>query len=49
MTLKRYRANANRQNRQEEAKRSNASMEQVTARLSDADIKNLAHYIALLK
>jgi len=49
MTLKRFRANANKTNGIDESKRSNASMEQVTARLSDEDIKGLAHYIALLK
>jgi cytochrome c553 len=50
MTLKRFRANANKANEfAEDAKRTNASMEQVTARLSDEDIESLAHYIALLK
>ncbi|MCW8827570.1 MAG: c-type cytochrome [Gammaproteobacteria bacterium] len=49
MTLKRYRANANRQARGDEIRRTNASMEQVTAKLSDSDIEALAHFIALLK
>ncbi|MFO7594498.1 MAG: c-type cytochrome [Pseudomonadota bacterium] len=49
MTLKRYRDNANKTNGYGEIKRRNASMEQVTARLSDDDIKGLAHYIARLK
>ena len=49
MTLKRFRANANKTNGYGGIKRSNASMEQVTARLSDEDIKGLAHYIASLK
>lgn len=49
MTLKRYRANANRQARGDEIRRTNAIMEQVTAKLSDADIEALAHFIALLK
>ncbi len=49
MTLKRFRANANKSNRFDETKRTNANMEQVSARLSDEDIEGLAHYIALLK
>lgn len=49
MTLKRFRANANETNALDETKRSNASMEQVAARLSDEEIEGLAHYIALLK
>ncbi len=49
MTLKRFRAIANKENDIGEDKRRNASMEQVTARLSDEDIEGLAHYIALLK
>ena len=49
MTLKRFRANANKTDDFDESKRSNASMEQVTARLTDEDIEHLAHYIALLK
>ncbi|MFO7594666.1 MAG: c-type cytochrome [Pseudomonadota bacterium] len=48
MTLKRFRAAAN-SNDHSEDKRRNASMEQVTARLSDEQIEGLAHYIALLK
>lgn len=49
MTLKRFRASANKEDDLEENKRRNASMEQVTARLSDEDIEGLSHYIALLK
>ncbi|MGM0594361.1 MAG: c-type cytochrome [Pseudomonadota bacterium] len=49
MTLKRYRANANREGTRGASKRSNVSMEQVTARLSDEDIEGLAHYIASMK
>lgn len=49
MTLKRFRANANKTGDPEETKRTNASMEQVTANLDDEDIEGLAHYIALLK
>jgi cytochrome c553 len=49
MTLKRFRANANKENDFDETKRTNASMEQVTARLSDEEIASLAHYIALLE
>lgn len=49
MTLKRFRSNANHEETIEGTKRTNASMEQVTARLSDEDIEGLAHYIALMK
>lgn len=49
MTLKRFRAAANNSGDNNENKRRNASMEQVTARLSDEDIEGVAHYIALLK
>lgn len=49
MTLKRFRSNANKVDEFEEAKRHNATMEQVTARLSDEDIQSLAHYITQLK
>lgn len=49
MTLKRFRANATKTADIDETKRTNASMEQVTARLSDEDIEGLSHYIALLK
>lgn len=49
MTLKRFRANANKTNDFGETKRTNANMEQVTARLSDEEIESLAHYISLLK
>ncbi len=49
LTLKRFRAVANNNTDHSEDKRRNASMEQVTARLSDADIEGLAHYLALLK
>ncbi len=48
MTLKRFRAAANTKDHSED-KRRNASMEQVTARLSDDDIEGLANYLALLK
>lgn len=49
MTLKRFRASANSEDVLDENQRRNASMEQVTARLSDKEIEGLAHYIALLK
>lgn len=49
MTLKRFRANANKANDFDETKRTNARMEQVTQRLSDDDIEGLANYIAQLK
>ncbi len=49
MTLKRFRANANKENARDETKRTNISMEQVTARLSDEEIESLAHFIAQLK
>ncbi len=51
MTLKRFRANANREkeNVLDETKRSNVSMEQITARLTDGDIESLAHFISQLK
>jgi len=49
MTLKRFRANANKTNDPDETKRTNPKMEQVTAGLSDDDIEGLAHYIAMLK
>lgn len=49
MTLKRFRANANKTNDLDETKRTNASMEQVTARLTDEEIESLAHYITMLK
>jgi len=49
MTLKRFRANANRTADVEDIKRSNASMEQVTSKLSDEEIESLAHYITMLK
>ena len=49
MTLKRFRANANKTADVLDVKRSNANMEQVTATLSDEDIEGLSHYIAMLK
>jgi len=49
MTLKRFRANANKTNDPEETKRHSATMEQVTAKLSDDEIESLAHYITMLK
>lgn len=49
LTLKRYRANATRETRPDETRRTNANMEQVTARLSDEDIEGLAHYIASMR
>lgn len=49
MTLKRFRSNATKGNALNESARTNASMEQVTARLSDEDIESLAHYITQLK
>jgi cytochrome c553 len=49
MTLKRFRANANKTNDPEETKRHSATMEQVTEKLSDDEIESLAHYITMLK
>lgn len=49
MTLKRFRANANKTNDPEDTRRSNAKMEQVAQSLSDEDIEGLAHYIAMLR
>lgn len=49
MNLKRFRTNALKATDFDEAKRTNARMEQVTQFLTDEDIENLAHYIALLK
>ena len=49
LTLKRYRANATRETRPDETRRTDANMEQVTARLSDEDIEGLAHYIASMR
>lgn len=49
MNLKRFRANALKAVDFDETKRTNARMEQVTQFLSDDDIENLAHYIALIK
>lgn len=49
MTLKRFRATANKEDVLDENKRRNIIMEQVTAQLSDEDIKGLAQYIAMLK
>ena len=49
LTLKRYRANANRTGDPEDRRRSDTSMEQVTASLSDADISNVAHFIAQMR
>lgn len=49
MTLKRFRANAHRASDFDEAKRTNARMEQVTQFLTDEEIEGLAHYIALIK
>lgn len=49
MTLKRFRAAADRNGDHSEDKRRNASMEQVTAPLTDEEIESVAHYLALLK
>jgi cytochrome c553 len=49
MNLKRYRENAHRASDFDEAKRTNARMEQVTQFLTDEEIEGLAHYIALIK
>lgn len=49
VTLKRYRASANKEDVFDENKRSNAVMEQVAASLTNDDIKGLAQYIAMLK
>jgi cytochrome c553 len=49
MTLKRFRANAHRASDFDEAKRTNARMEQVTQFLTDEEIEGLANYIALMK
>jgi len=49
MNLKRFRANAHRASDFDEAKRTNARMEQVTQFLTDEEIEGLAHYIALLQ
>jgi cytochrome c553 len=49
MNLKRFRENAHRASDFDEAKRTNARMEQVTQFLTDEEIEGLAHYIALLK
>ena len=49
LTLKRFRANANDTDPYRKVKRTNQRMEQVTANLSDADIDNLANYIASMK
>jgi cytochrome c553 len=49
MTLKRFRSAANNNGDHSEDKRRNASMEQVTARLTDDEIEGIAHYLALLK
>lgn len=49
MTLKRFRANAQRASDFDETKRTNARMEQVTQFLTDEEIESLAHYIALMK
>lgn len=48
-TLKRFRTNAHSASDFDEAKRTNALMEQVTQFLTDDEIDALAHYIALLK
>jgi cytochrome c553 len=49
MTLKRFRANANKTNDPEYTKRHSVRMEQVAESLTDSDIEGLAHYIAMLK
>jgi cytochrome c553 len=49
LTLQRFRSTANKEETVDGIKRTNASMEQVTARLSDDEIKSLAHYISQLK
>lgn len=49
MTLKRYRANANSRNDPRERRRSDASMEQVSAILSDQEIGDVAHFIASMR
>ncbi|MFU8836744.1 MAG: c-type cytochrome [Thiohalomonadaceae bacterium] len=48
-TLKRYRANTRSSTDPRDIRRSDASMEQVAALLSDADITSLAHYLAQLR
>jgi len=48
-TLKRFRTNARRRVSEEDMKRHDVRMEQVTQNLSDRDIKALAAYIALMK
>jgi len=48
-TLKRFRTNARRSVSEEDMKRHDVRMEQVTQNLSDRDIEALAAYIALLK
>lgn len=49
MTLNRFRDNANNSTVPGDVRRSDLSMEQATAMLSDADIQGLAHYIAQLR
>lgn len=49
MTLKRFRDNANNRSDPEDVRRSDLNMEQATARLSDEEIRGLAHYMAQLK
>jgi cytochrome c553 len=49
ITLKRFRANAQKKLRPDEVLRSDARMEQMTQHLSDADINALAAYIATLR
>lgn len=49
MTLKRFRSTANKEQTLDGTLRTNASMEQVTAKLSDEEIKSLAHFISQLK
>lgn len=49
MTLKRYRANANQTTPPHQKRRSDPNMEQVTAQLSDDDIRHVAHYIASMR
>jgi cytochrome c553 len=50
-TLKRYRANANANGRTDftDLRRSDPSMEQVTRRFTDDDIRSVAHYIAKMR